>query len=96
MISIYISLFFIFSQACKHFFVDLCQQARSPRLGPFSPSFNALDPVKTFMRSYLPRDSHKVASGVVHISVTSFLRGRPKHEMISEFISNDELIEVPE
>lgn len=68
-------------------------QARQRALGPLHPSFNLMKTLRQGLRRNLPEDSHKVASGRLHISLTRFSDGQ--NVIVNQFDSKEELIQVP-
>lgn len=77
---------------CSDHVIELTNEARKHPLGPFNPQFDLVGSLRKGLELHLPSNSHRVASGRLHISVTS-LKDR-KNVIISEFESKEDLIQV--
>uniref|UniRef100_A0A803XNM6 Patatin like phospholipase domain containing 1 n=1 Tax=Meleagris gallopavo TaxID=9103 RepID=A0A803XNM6_MELGA len=67
-------------------------EARKTLLGPLSPKCSLLANLRAVLQRRLPEDSYQVASGRLHISLTRVVDGQ--NVMVSEFSSNEELIQA--
>ncbi|XP_051495282.1 omega-hydroxyceramide transacylase [Apus apus] len=76
----------------KEYFFTLTTEARKTILGPLSPKCSLLATIRVFLQRTLPEDSYQVASGRLHISLTRVVDGQ--NVMVSEFSSNEELIQA--
>jgi len=77
--------------------MDLAAEVRSKPLGPFTPNYNILEPVRRFMVTHLSADAHEVATGRLFVSLTLLdLKGRslPVNRVVSTYRSKDDLIQV--
>ncbi|XP_033124412.1 patatin-like phospholipase domain-containing protein 2 [Anneissia japonica] len=72
--------------------LNMARRARSRTLGPLHPSFNIQQILKDGLIRVLPFDAYKKVSGNIFISLTR-LSDR-KNVIISEFDSNEDLIQV--
>ena len=85
----------------------MCQKARYGYLGPFSPSFNVTEWLRSNMEKTLPENAHEIvrnifsridfianfqANGKLHVSLTKVYDG--KNMVANTFDSRQELIEV--
>lgn len=61
-------------------------------LGPISPSFDPSASIRKTFTKYLPENAYKIASGKLHVSLTRVSDW--KNEIVSEFASNKELVDV--
>uniref|UniRef100_A0A8C4VKD3 PNPLA domain-containing protein n=1 Tax=Gopherus evgoodei TaxID=1825980 RepID=A0A8C4VKD3_9SAUR len=61
-------------------------------LGPLSPGCNMLCTIQKRLYKMLPENSHQVASGRLHISLTRVMDGQ--NVMVSEFSSKEDLIQA--
>uniref|UniRef100_A0A674J792 PNPLA domain-containing protein n=1 Tax=Terrapene triunguis TaxID=2587831 RepID=A0A674J792_9SAUR len=61
-------------------------------LGPLSPGCNTLRTIQKGLYKMLPENSHQVASGRLHISLTRMMDGQ--NVMVSEFSSKEDLIQA--
>uniref|UniRef100_A0A8C8RIK8 triacylglycerol lipase n=1 Tax=Pelusios castaneus TaxID=367368 RepID=A0A8C8RIK8_9SAUR len=68
------------------------KDARKTILGPLSPGCNMLRTVQKGLYRMLPENSHQVASGRLHISLTRVIDGQ--NVMVSEFTSKEDLIQA--
>uniref|UniRef100_A0A8C0GGB8 triacylglycerol lipase n=1 Tax=Chelonoidis abingdonii TaxID=106734 RepID=A0A8C0GGB8_CHEAB len=66
--------------------------ARKTILGPLSPGCNMLRTIQKGLYKMLPENSHQVASGRLHISLTRVMDGQ--NVMVSEFSSKEDLIQA--
>uniref|UniRef100_A0A8C8RHB4 PNPLA domain-containing protein n=1 Tax=Pelusios castaneus TaxID=367368 RepID=A0A8C8RHB4_9SAUR len=76
----------------KQSFHEAAKDARKTILGPLSPGCNMLRTVQKGLYRMLPENSHQVASGRLHISLTRVIDGQ--NVMVSEFTSKEDLIQV--
>ncbi|NXE50286.1 PLPL1 protein, partial [Casuarius casuarius] len=76
----------------KEFFFASAKEARKTILGPLSPRCSLLANIKAILQRTLPENSHQVASGRLHISLTRVVDGQ--NVMVSEFSSKEELIQA--
>ncbi|XP_075766194.1 omega-hydroxyceramide transacylase isoform X2 [Pelodiscus sinensis] len=76
----------------KESFQEAVRNARKTILGPLSPSCNTLRTVQKGLYKMLPENSHQVASGRLHISLTRVTDGQ--NVMVSEFSSKEDLIQA--
>ncbi|XP_071955679.1 patatin-like phospholipase domain-containing protein 2 [Antedon mediterranea] len=72
--------------------LNMARQARSRTLGPLHPSFNVQKILKDGLLRVLPDDAYKKVSGRIFISLTRL--SNRKNVIISEFESNEDLIQV--
>jgi patatin-like phospholipase domain-containing protein 2 len=77
---------------CATDFLAVAIEARSRRLGPFHPSFDIQNIVRKALERGLPADAYIKANGRLHVSLTRLEDG--KNVIISEFNSNEDLIQV--
>lgn len=80
-------------EVCRKFNLDLADEIRKKPLGALTPNFKLLDPVREFMETHMPEDGYKKASGVLHISLTSFEKRFPHNKVVSYYPSNKALVE---
>ncbi|XP_068774170.1 omega-hydroxyceramide transacylase isoform X2 [Struthio camelus] len=76
----------------KEFFFASAKEVRKTILGPLSPRCSLLANIKAVLQRMLPENSHQVASGRLHISLTRVVDGQ--NVMVSEFSSKEELIQA--
>uniref|UniRef100_A0A8C8RHC1 PNPLA domain-containing protein n=1 Tax=Pelusios castaneus TaxID=367368 RepID=A0A8C8RHC1_9SAUR len=76
----------------KQSFHEAAKDARKTILGPLSPGCNMLRTVQKGLYRMLPENSHQVASGRLHISLTRVIDGQ--NVMVSEFTSKEDLIQA--
>ena len=82
-----------FFQECIEFTYDLAAATDKKIFGTMTPKHSLLGPLEEFLRTALPADAHKMATGRLYVSVTNV--DTKKNELISEFDTKDELIQVP-
>uniref|UniRef100_A0A8C0GJZ6 Uncharacterized protein n=1 Tax=Chelonoidis abingdonii TaxID=106734 RepID=A0A8C0GJZ6_CHEAB len=75
----------------KESFHEAVRDARKTILGPLSPGCNMLRTIQKGLYKMLPENSHQVASGRLHISLTRVMDGQ--NVMVSEFSSKEDLIQ---
>uniref|UniRef100_A0A452HM22 PNPLA domain-containing protein n=1 Tax=Gopherus agassizii TaxID=38772 RepID=A0A452HM22_9SAUR len=75
----------------KESFHEAVRDARKTILGPLSPGCNMLCTIQKRLYKMLPENSHQVASGRLHISLTRVMDGQ--NVMVSEFSSKEDLIQ---
>uniref|UniRef100_A0A8C4VIC4 PNPLA domain-containing protein n=1 Tax=Gopherus evgoodei TaxID=1825980 RepID=A0A8C4VIC4_9SAUR len=76
----------------KESFHEAVRDARKTILGPLSPGCNMLCTIQKRLYKMLPENSHQVASGRLHISLTRVMDGQ--NVMVSEFSSKEDLIQA--
>ncbi|XP_034625132.1 patatin-like phospholipase domain-containing protein 1 [Trachemys scripta elegans] len=76
----------------KESFHEAVRDARKTILGPLSPGCNTLRTIQKGLYKTLPENSHQVASGRLHISLTRVTDGQ--NVMVSEFSSKEDLIQA--
>ncbi|CAM4685408.1 unnamed protein product [Caretta caretta] len=76
----------------KESFHEVVRDARKTILGPLSPGCNTLRTIQKGLYKMLPENSHQVASGRLHISLTRVMDGQ--NVMVSEFSSKEDLIQA--
>uniref|UniRef100_A0A8C0GGD8 PNPLA domain-containing protein n=1 Tax=Chelonoidis abingdonii TaxID=106734 RepID=A0A8C0GGD8_CHEAB len=76
----------------KESFHEAVRDARKTILGPLSPGCNMLRTIQKGLYKMLPENSHQVASGRLHISLTRVMDGQ--NVMVSEFSSKEDLIQA--
>ncbi|XP_073176517.1 omega-hydroxyceramide transacylase [Lepidochelys kempii] len=76
----------------KESFHEVVRDARKTILGPLSPGCNTLRTIQKGLYKMLPENSHQVASGRLHISLTRMMDGQ--NVMVSEFSSKEDLIQA--
>ncbi|XP_030644034.1 patatin-like phospholipase domain-containing protein 2 [Chanos chanos] len=79
------------AKCCEHL-MEIAKEARKGTLGPARPSFNLLKIVRELLNRDLPENSHLLASGRLHVSVTRVSDRR--NVLISEFESKQDLIQA--
>uniref|UniRef100_A0A8B9S6A9 PNPLA domain-containing protein n=1 Tax=Apteryx owenii TaxID=8824 RepID=A0A8B9S6A9_APTOW len=75
----------------KEFFFASAEEARKSILGRLSPRCSPLASIRAFLQRTLPENSHQVALGRLHVSLTRVVDGQ--NIMVSEFSSKEELIQ---
>lgn len=70
----------------------MCKEARSHKLGAFSPKFNINTILLAGFEKHLPEDAHERVSGKVHISLTRVYDG--KNVIVSHFNSREDLFQA--
>uniref|UniRef100_A0A674J3Q2 triacylglycerol lipase n=1 Tax=Terrapene triunguis TaxID=2587831 RepID=A0A674J3Q2_9SAUR len=80
------------SEDLKESFHEAVRDARKTILGPLSPGCNTLRTIQKGLYKMLPENSHQVASGRLHISLTRMMDGQ--NVMVSEFSSKEDLIQA--
>lgn len=73
-------------------FFDIVRNARSHKLGPFSPIFNIQTVLMDKVKRYVPADAHLKVNGRLHLSLTRIYDG--KNIIVSQFNSREDLIEA--
>lgn len=58
------------------------------------PLIEAYRQMWPWMKTIMPPDAHKRCTGKLHITITNFVLGRPRAQVISSFASNEELFEA--
>ncbi|KAL3842014.1 hypothetical protein ACJMK2_020087 [Sinanodonta woodiana] len=74
------------------FVLRLATKARSHSLGPLHPSFDLVQIMEDALMEFLPANAYEIATGRLHISLTRV--SDRKNVMVSEFSSNQELIQA--
>uniref|UniRef100_A0A8B9PFP1 PNPLA domain-containing protein n=1 Tax=Apteryx owenii TaxID=8824 RepID=A0A8B9PFP1_APTOW len=74
------------------FFFASAEEARKSILGRLSPRCSPLASIRAFLQRTLPENSHQVALGRLHVSLTRVVDGQ--NIMVSEFSSKEELIQA--
>lgn len=74
----------------RKFNFDLAASVRKKPAGAFTPNYNLLEPLEEFLRSEMPEDGYKRASGRLYLSLTDPIGW--KNQMMSEYHSNEELL----
>jgi len=77
--------------ACEYT-LDIVRDATKRMLGPLHPGFRLVNLVRSLLTESLPSDTYVKASGKVFISLTRISDG--KNVLVSEFSSNEELIDA--
>ena len=77
--------------ACEYT-LDIVREATKRMLGPLHPGFRLVNMVRSLLTESLPSDTYVKASGKVFISLTRITDG--KNVLVSDFSSNEELIEL--
>ncbi|XP_068717461.1 patatin-like phospholipase domain-containing protein 4 [Montipora capricornis] len=72
--------------------IRLTNRAKSLSFGPLHPSFQLVRALRTAFRKILPENAHEIASGKLHISMTSV--PDLTNVIVSEFFSKEDLIEA--
>lgn len=70
----------------------MCKEARSHKLGAFSPKFNINTILLQGFEKHLPEDAHERVNGKVHISLTRVYDG--KNVIVSHFNSREDLFQA--
>ncbi|NWI12915.1 PLPL1 protein, partial [Crypturellus soui] len=76
----------------KEYFFVSAREFRNTILGPLSPKCSLMENIKKLLQRTLPENSHQVASGRLHISLTRVVDGQ--NVMVSEFSSKEDLIQA--
>lgn len=63
--------------------LNVCKEARSHKLGAFSPKFNINNILLQGFEKHLPENAHLLVNGKVHISLTRVYDG--KNVIVSHF-----------
>lgn len=71
---------------------NLAKEIRRKPLGALTPGFSFTRSLRVMLEEILPEDAHEVASGKLYVSLTN--AQTKKNELMSDFKSKDELIEV--
>lgn len=71
---------------------NIVKSASKNILGVLSPRFSLSDVLHSQLDEHLPDDAHELANGNLYISVTEC--SNFKNEIITDFASREELIEV--
>uniref|UniRef100_A0A8C7ECX3 Patatin like phospholipase domain containing 1 n=1 Tax=Nothoprocta perdicaria TaxID=30464 RepID=A0A8C7ECX3_NOTPE len=74
------------------YFFESAREVRKTILGPLSPKCSLLRNIRSLLQRTLPENSHQVASGRLHISLTRVVDGQ--NVMVSEFNSKEDLIQA--
>ncbi|KAK2712574.1 hypothetical protein QYM36_011308 [Artemia franciscana] len=72
--------------------LEIASMARSKILGPFSPSLNVDEHVRSTMRRVLPEDAAQRCNGKLHISVTCVYTS--ENVILKDFVSKEEIIDA--
>lgn len=79
---------------CTDFSFNLANDIRKKRMGPLTPDFSLLDPVREFLGTNLPTDGYQRASGRLYISLTKKDKwNKLTNEVATTYASNEELTE---
>ncbi|CAG5133883.1 unnamed protein product [Candidula unifasciata] len=70
----------------------LAKEIRKKPLGPLTPGYNFTRSLRSMLDDLLPENAHETAKGKLFVSVTN--TDTKKNELISDFSSRNELIEV--
>ena len=75
-----------------NFTYDLAKEIRSKLFGAFTPRYSMLRSIYRFLDKTLPDNAHEIASGRLFVSLTNI--DTKKNEIISQFDSREELLQV--
>jgi hypothetical protein len=73
-------------------FFNIVSQARTHKLGPFSPNFDIQKNLMGTIKNFLPEDAHLRVNGKLHISLTRVFD--QKNIVVSQFNSREDLLEA--
>lgn len=71
---------------------NLAKEIRKKPLGALTPGYSFTRSLRYMLDDILPEDAHEIAQGKLYVSLTN--AETKKNEMMSDFKSRDELIEV--
>ena len=74
------------------FTINLATKARARALGPLHPSFDIVYHLRHVLQTFLPDNSHEIASGRLHVSLTRV--SDRKNVLVSQFDTKEDLIQV--